>query len=438
MVKKFSLPVLGKKIAFSTIVQVAGKFTHIFLSAITLKLVSNYLGQQGYGVYATIAEYSMFFSVAANLGIFGNTVRMMADDPKNGKVFINTLVLRVVTAGLFYFAAVFYAVTSGMGEVFVLGALLYGGSLFLDYITSVCDGSLQANYRMGRATLALLAGKLLNFGIILAFTLNYFTFFDEGFRSAGIFLAAMSGSVFTALLSVYFVVKSIDWSWKIDSILVKKIFFLSLPFGIINIFNNLYFRFLPDYFARVAMTDAEFASFNVSFRIAQVLSLFSTFLMFSALPGFRQYLDNKDFKGAANVYGKVAAIIAVGGLLLVIFGSLLGPPMLRLLTNKDFFSSDLWFMLPLMLVMAAVSYGYDLVLITLFAFNKEIWFLKNELIALIIAAAIFFSSAIVDDLAIKTFIIIAGSIFGLSFIVLRGIFKIRRLFNLQQPTSFFD
>jgi O-antigen/teichoic acid export membrane protein len=434
MVKEFSLPVLGKKVAFSTLVQLVGKFLHIFLSAITLKLVSNYLGNEGYGLYATIAEYSLFFSVAANLGIFGNTVRMMADNPKSGHVFINILVLRVVTALLFFFAAVFYATVSGFGSIFILGTVLYGGSLFLDYITSVCAGSLQANYLMGRATLALLVGKIFNFIIIVALTSGFFLGMpgDSGIKSAFIFISAASGSFLTALFSVYFVAKSIDWTWRLESDLIKKIFFLSLPFGIINIFNNLYFRFLPDYFAHEAMTDAEFASFNVSFRIAQVLSLFSTFLMFSVLPGFRQYLDNKDFERAKKVFGKVSAVIVVSGVLLVVGGSLLGPTLLKLLTNKEFFSPELWFMLPLMLVMAAISYGYDLVLITLFAFNEEIWFLKNEIIALLIACVIFFGSSFTNDLAIKTAIIIAGSIFGLSFIVLRGLYKIRRLFKQQQ------
>ena len=112
-VPNFSLDVLGRKIAFSTLVQYAGKVFQLVLATVTLKLVSNFLTQGGYGVYASISEYVLFFSMAANLGIFGNVVRMMADRPKDGGVFMNALVLRMGTALLFFVTAVAIALLNG-------------------------------------------------------------------------------------------------------------------------------------------------------------------------------------------------------------------------------------------------------------------------------------------------------------------------------------
>src|SRR5258708_321850 len=91
-----SLPSLSKKIAFSTIVQYAGKIVEIGLAAATTKLISNYLTQNDYGLYGQITEYALFFSVLANLGIFANIIRRMADAPHDSKIFINGLYLRVV------------------------------------------------------------------------------------------------------------------------------------------------------------------------------------------------------------------------------------------------------------------------------------------------------------------------------------------------------
>lgn len=425
MVKEFALPVLGKKIAFSTVVQLAGRVVLIFISAVSLKLISNYLGQAGYGVYATIAEYSLFFSVAANLGIFGNTVRMMADSPTSGRIFANTMFLRVLTAGIFLVIAVGYAWLSGGDNVFVVGTLLYGCALFLDYVTAVCDGMLQANYMMGRATFALVAGKLLNLLLIFAITGGFLSGLQVG--AAVIFVAVLVGALCTAGLSLYFVLRVIDMSFELDGKLVMDIFWLSLPFGIINILNNLYFRFLPDYFARGAMTDSEFASFNVSYRIAQTLSLFSTFLMFSVLPGFRQYLDNKDWAKAEMLFGRTKAIVAGAGMLLVFGGTLMGPWAIMLLTSKDFISGDLWFMLPMMLILAAVSYGYDMVLIILFSLNRERWFLKMEIVALSIALAIFGISSIIDLHSVQVLLILTGAICAESFMVIAGYQKILKI-----------
>jgi O-antigen/teichoic acid export membrane protein len=101
------------------------------------------------------------------------------------------------------------------------------------------------------------------------------------------------------------------------------IFKAGLPFGIINLINSLYFRFLPDYFGHLALTETQFATFNLSFRIAQIVSLFSTFLMFSALPGIREYIDQKHWQKVRLLYSRIVLTMVISGGIVVIFGSLL-------------------------------------------------------------------------------------------------------------------
>jgi len=426
--KKFSLPVLGKKIAFSTFVQVVGKVAQLFLAAATLKIISNYLNQGDYGIYAAISEYALFFSVAANLGIFGNTVREMSKAPRDGKIFINALLLRVFTAGIFFASAVFYLLVRGSDTVFIVGTFMFCSALFFDYVTSVCDGMLQANYLMGRAMVALVAGRVVHLGVILLITQSIFP--DAVTANVPLlFVAVLCGSVVTAFLSILFVWQKMQWRFELDCAFMVNLFKISLPFGIINILNNLYFRFLPDYFSAEVMTDEEFATFNVSFRIAQVMSLFSTFLMFSVLPGFKQYLEDKEWKKAGLIYKRVWMILAACGFLLVTVGSILGPFALELLTHKKYFMPEFWFILPMMLLLAAISYGYDLVLITLFALEEDVWFLKREVFALLFAGLLFISSFFADSLQLKIALIILGAIVGESFMVVFGAMRIQRRFN---------
>lgn len=433
MIRKLSLRLLNGKIAFSTIVQLVGKFIQIFIAAATLKVISNYLSHGDYGIYASIAEYSLFFSVVANLGIFGNTVREMSKAPKDGKVFLNALLLRMITAGMFFVSAIIYLLISGFDAVFIVGASLFCSALFFDYVTSVCDGMLQANYLMGRASFALVAGRIVQFGMIILVT-QYFAPVQTTISTSAtdiplLFFATICGSLFTAGLSLFFVSQKIEWKWRIDKKFMMDLLIISLPFGIINIFNNLYFRFLPDYFSRGVLSNEEFATFNISFKIAQVLSLFSTFLMFSVLPGFKQYLEQKDWNKAKKLFKWVMILLSVCGVMLVVGGSLLGPFALELLTHKKYFLPEFWFILPLMLLLAAISYGYDLMLITLFALNKDVWFLKRELIALLLAGILFASSFFVDSIQFKIVLIILGAIVGESFMVVRGFFKIREIFS---------
>lgn len=258
---------------------------------------------------------------------------------------------------------------------------------------------LQANYMMGRATLALVIGKILTF-ITLYALLEYaghFPVFPNTHGIILIFLALIFGSMITLLLSFYFVARKIHLVWKIDSHFAWNIFKMGLPFGIINVINSLYFRFLPDYFSQLTLTDKEFATFTLSFHMAQVLSLFSTFLMFSVLPGLREYISQKHWIKVRILYKKIFLLLSGAGIFLIIFGSLLGPSMLTLLTHKRYFLPEFWYVLPLMLTLAAISYGYDLILITLFAFDRSRWLLSRECIAISIALVFFLSSLAIGD-----------------------------------------
>ncbi|MGE3278907.1 MAG: oligosaccharide flippase family protein [Candidatus Altimarinota bacterium] len=422
MIPNPTLSVLNRKIAFSTIVQYVGKIVQMGLAMVTIKLISNFLSEEGYGTYAAITEYALFFSVAANLGIFANVVRKMADAPKDGKVFLNALVLRLVTAGLFFLSGVLFLLFQGSDSVFVFGSVLFFGTLFFDYITSVCDGALQANYRMGRATLALVLGKMVSTGMIY-FLITQYSATDIPFLLA----ASVSGSIFTAFLSVFFVVRTIDWQWSIDRTFMWEILKVSIPFGIINILNNLYFRFLPDYFAHRILSGAQFATFNISFRIAQVFSLFSTFLMFSVLPGLREYIDGQHWGKVKVLYQRVGWLLLVTGVLLVAIGSWFGPFMIELLTHKKYFLPEFWFVLPMMLLLAAISYGYDFILITLFALDKDLWILKRECLALSMALLVFLSSLLVDGVQLKLLLILLGAIVGEGVMVWWGVRKVRRI-----------
>jgi len=436
------LNVLGRKIAFSTLVQYAGKLIQMGLAMLTLKLISNFLSAGDYGAYAKVTEFALFFSTMANLGIFGNLVRVMADRPRDGAVFFNALVLRLLTAAAFFIPALAYLVLSGGmvgagglgagGQVFLYGSVLFFGALLFDFITSVCDGMLQANYMMGRATLALVSGRIVNYALTLAL-IKAVLVSGSAESVFMLFAATFAGSIVTAALSIFFVRSRIDWSWNLNKSLIAKLFLAGLPFGIINIINNLYFRFLPDLFAQNALTEAQFGSFNVSFRIAQVASLFSTFLMFSVLPGFKEYIDAGHFHKARQLFGRVWKILLTAGVLLVAGGSLFGGVAIELLTHKKFILPELWFVLPLMLLLAAISYGYDLVLIILFALEEDLWFLKMEFIALAVSGGIFLSTFLVEEPLTKMLLILLAAIYGETFMVVNGSLRVRKSLAKRGP-----
>lgn len=392
---------LEKKIAWSTAVQYLGKILQLFLGVAAIKLITNYLGAEEYGTYAKISETALFFATMGNLGIFGNTVRQMSEHKAEGKVFANALFVRIATAiPIFIIPAIIYP---------KVGIFFFATSLFFEYITSICDAAMQVHYIMGRATLALLLGRLTNLITII-------TLITIGIsKDANLFfLAPLTATFVTASISLFFVKQKINLTWKLDVQLMKKLLISSIPFGLINIINNLYFRFLPSYFAAKILLNGEFGSYNVSLHISSYAALLSTFLMFSILPE----LKNKP----AELFKLGKKILFLLGSALVIFGSIFSPLAIKLLTGKEYFIEKLWFVLPMMLLLAAISYFYDLVLINLFAFKQETWFLKRELLALTLATIFFIIGW--QTSSIST--IILGAIAGESLMVGLGLYKVKR------------
>ena len=135
----------SKKIAWSTIVQYTGKLIQLLISIIITKMLTNFLSIDLYGNYAWIIEYCLFFAVAANLGLFANSIRFICDSPSDGKLFFNALILRVFTASIFFIVALIISPFISNNYFFVLACTIFIISLLFDIITMICDAFLQAN-----------------------------------------------------------------------------------------------------------------------------------------------------------------------------------------------------------------------------------------------------------------------------------------------------
>ena len=80
-----------------------------------------------------------------------------------------------------------------------------------------------------------------------------------------------------------------------------------------------------------------------------------------------------------------------------------------------------------MLLLAAISYGYDLILIMLFALGKTKWLLSREYIALGLSLMFFISSLFIGDIRIKILIVIIGALAGETLMVTTGLIKIKKI-----------
>ncbi len=422
----FSIPKLSKEILWSTFVQFGGKALQIGIGILTVKLITSALGSENYGVYGKISEFSLFFATAANLGIFGNMVRKMGLAPKDGRLFGNALLLRLFTGLLFFGTGWLYAWLTIPDSVFLVGTLFFMSSLLLDFLTTVCDALLQVHYKMGRATFALVLGRVTNLAVIFLLS-KALVQSPEAVNIQLFLLGPLLASIVTILTTFFFARQIVKPSWNLDLKLMKELFWTSLPFGIINIFNNLYFRFIPSALLARTLSTEEFGIYTLSLHLAGVISLLSTLFMFSVLPELEKHIKNKAWKQAHTLYKNARRFLSLGFLTVVGFGTWLGPWAISLVSSKDFVSPDTWFILPLLLLLAGVSYFYDLALLTLFALKQELWWIKHEAMALVLCLVFALIASFTVNSQIAAILTLTGAIAAEAAMAHWGMKKVKKL-----------
>jgi O-antigen/teichoic acid export membrane protein len=418
------------KIAVSTVVQYFGKALQIVLSVVTIKLIASNLDQGDYGVYSAISEYALFFSTAANLGLFAHIVRAVSVAKTDKQVMVNALFLRLGSALLIFVAGLLYLLVAGVEERFFYGSVLFFGALLLDYLTSVCNAWLQANYRMAQATFALLFGKIASVvltGVVLSV---------DGLSLAWYFLPTVVGSLLSFVITFWLVRYHLHGRWSLNWQLWRDLLVSSIPFGLISLANSIYFRFLPDYVAHDMLTSQQFATFSLIMRVTQVAALLSTFLMFSALPVLRQAIVKGAWEEVRTIYRRLMKVLIGVGVALLVFGTLFSSVLLHVVANAKYNRPELWFVWPLLLLLAALSYGYDLVLITLFAHEQERWWLKIELQALISAAFVYLVITYSPARGLRTvFLELVAACVLEGYMVWRGHRALQKLWRREAPAE---
>ena len=417
-----SLRTLDRHVAWSTIVQLGGKVLQIALAAGTLKLSATALTRADQGLASGVTEFALFVAALANFGFFANVVRRASTGSDTAQIVGHALVLRLATGLGCSLLALGGLALWGTSSVFLVSTALFLAALLFDQVTSVCDGLLQARYKMGRATFALLLGKLLTFALTVVVVARG----PSGLEMLPLLFASiLAGGIATALVSLAFVRGETRIDLRLDRRMTRMILITSIPFGIITVLNMLTFRFLPDLLASQVLDDAVFATFCLSFRIAQVLSLASTVLMFSVLPQLRRALVERPRPPPRKlVRGATLALVGAGAAL-VIVGSLAGPWLLATFTHAKYVDATLPYLLPGMLLLAAVSYLYDLALISLFALDDERWWIPRETLGLLVALCVSALLLLPLSMPEKLGVIIGAAVAGESTVVVLGLRRLR-------------
>ena len=364
---------LAKNILSNTFVQFFGRIVTAFLAIISVKLITLYLGVEGYGAYTTVYEFVGLFAIIGDLGLYTIAVREMAEkEDEQQKIYSNVLTMRAVMTA-------FVMLLVGIGGMFIpayqdslipFGIWICTLGVWLNLFNSIITSILQYKLKMHLATVSLIIGKVLSVAVVVAAVL----FMDD--KDLGFYLMVAAGIVghgVMMLLSLVFasryakVVFAYDWDyWKH---LIKK----AWPYGLALILSTIYFK-VDVTLLSVLRGQEEVGYYGVPLRMIEVIGVLPLFFMNSVLGTMTQAIKESKER-VQKIFSLSFQFLLTAALPVVVFTYFFRSDLIRIISSDDFlstansFGSDSVLMI---LVFAMVVYFFStLFSFTLVAFHKQ-------------------------------------------------------------------
>lgn len=299
--------VLARKIAYNVVLNSFLKvFSTVVLSLLSLRLMTGYLGQDGFGKYATILAFFSFFTAITDLGLGSVTVREIS---RNGadekKILGNVFALRLVTSGALLLISPILIFFFGYTEDVRVGIIIAALATVFATSSSILNGIFQKNLAMDKVAMVEFFGKLLQVGLIFLVARQNLGFLP------------MACTLITSLsfnaLTVYFLSRRyVSFQLRFDLSYWKEFLRQSLPMGATAIITFAYFK-MDTILLSVLQSNAHVGIYNVAYKIMENLIFFPAMLSGLILPLLSRfiYTERKRFEEIADKTFKVFLLIIV-------------------------------------------------------------------------------------------------------------------------------
>lgn len=319
---------LAYNVIFNSILKVVST---VVLSLFLVRLVTGYLGQDGFGKYATVLAFFSFFSAVGDLGLGQVTAREIAKEGADEKRILgNVIGLRLVSSALLILIAPAVIIFFDYSPEVKWGVLIVACASLFSSLSLVMNGVFQKRIAMDRVAMAEFIGKLLQVSLI-ALVVR----FDLGFLPI-VFsvLIALAFNVTTVLLISR---RFIRFRPRFDIPFWKAFLHESLPMGATAIITFAYFK-TDTILLSLLQTSADVGIYNVAYKIIENLVFFPAMLAGLILPLLaRCFLsDRKKFVEIANKTFKVFVIIVLPVVLGTVF---LAQDIVQIISGPEFSAS---------------------------------------------------------------------------------------------------
>lgn len=321
--------VLARKIAYNVVLNSLLKVTStVVLSLLSIRLMTGYLGQEGFGKYATILAFFAFFTALADLGLGSVTAREISrEGADEGRILGNVVALRLVSSISLLVLAPIIVFFFDYGPEVKIGILIAALATVFSTLSFVLNAIFQKNLAMDKVAMVEFLGKIFQVGLIVLIVHK-----NWGFLAiACTLIVSLSFNATTAFILSR---RYATFRLRFDFAYWREFLRNSLPMGITAIITFTYFK-MDTILLSVLQSNAHVGIYNVAYKIMENLIFFPAMLAGLILPLLSRYIftQRARFEEIADKTFKVFFILIVP---IVVGTWFLAPDIIAIVSGTEF------------------------------------------------------------------------------------------------------
>jgi O-antigen/teichoic acid export membrane protein len=315
-------------VASNTAVQLAGKAAVLALGAVSIAVLTRYLGTADYGRYALALVYMQLFGVLADVGLYTTVVRDISKDPSRTEELVgNTLTLRLLLA--------LAAIALGCAISLLLpyepdvrvAIALAGAPLLFGMMTSSFMAVLQARLRMSRAVVGDVIGRAMALALVLLVA-----GLDLGFYA--VMGAAAGGALTTLVITSTLTYRLVRLRPRVEPAVWRRLLATALPLGIALAVNAVYFR-VDTLIISLYEPIQQVGLYTLSYRILELALVVGAVFLNTGFPALSEAVATDELRTRRAIQSSFDLLVIIG-VPLVAGGLVLAPELVELVAGPDF------------------------------------------------------------------------------------------------------
>jgi O-antigen/teichoic acid export membrane protein len=295
---------IPRKIAYNVVASSLAKVASTATALVGIGLITRYLGQGGFGMYATALAFLSFFSALGDWGIYQTTTREISRPFANEKkILANAIGIRLfLSAGILMLAPFFVTLLPYPREL-KIAIIIIAISYVFSSLYQVLIGVFQKYLHMDWVAGAELCGKIIQVGLI-AF----------GAKQHWSFLMIASTVLVNMLVSFILVLwlsrKFIKFRPSFDFTFWKKFLRQSIPIGLSVAIIFIYFK-ADTILLSLLRSPQEVGIYSAAFKVIENVSFFPAMIVGLTMPilSYNVFKNSTKFRQVVNKNFKVFVIL---------------------------------------------------------------------------------------------------------------------------------